>query len=163
MVQPIPINQSNDDILILESQIRECFGRVGWSHKTHEKCADIYAERQKKLKLSEIVLSALTTTSLLSSVFGDQKIGTIIGAFLSTVVLGLTVYTKDFDLGKISKSHVDTAKKLWHIRELYISLIADIKTNNFTSSEVKLVRDRLQEELNLIYLNAPELLIKHMN
>jgi len=155
MVQPIPINQSNDDIRILESQIRECFGRVVWSHKTHEKCADIYAERQKKLKLSEIVLSALTTTSLLSSVFGDQKIGTIIGAFLSTVVLGLTVYTKDFDLGKISKSHVDTANKLWHIRELYISLIADIKTNSLTFSEVKLVRDRLQEELNLIYLNAP--------
>ena len=102
MVQPTPINQSNDDIRILESQIRECFGRVVWSHKTHEKCADIYAERQKQLKVSEIVLSALTTTSLLSSVFGDQKIGTIVGAFLSTVVLCLTIYTKDFDLGKIS-------------------------------------------------------------
>jgi len=155
MVQPIPINQSHDDIRILESQIRECFGRVVWSHKTHEKCADIYAERQKKLKLAEIFLLALTTTSLLSSVVGDQKIGTIIGAFLSTVVLCLTIYTKDFDLGKISKSHVDTANKLWHIRELYISLIADIKTKTITFSEVKSVRDRLQEELNSIYLNAP--------
>jgi len=119
MAQPIPINNS-DDIQILESQIRECFGRVVWTHKTHEKCADIYFERQKSLKTIEIIVSALTTTSLMSSVFGEQKIGTIIGAIFSTITLGLTIYTKDFDLGKTSKSHVDTASKLWNVRELYM-------------------------------------------
>ncbi|MEH0992030.1 hypothetical protein V7J87_28835, partial [Klebsiella pneumoniae] len=31
----------NEDRLILEGQIRECYGRVVYSHKTHEKCADI--------------------------------------------------------------------------------------------------------------------------
>jgi hypothetical protein len=44
MVPPIPqTNQINNDdsIKVLESQIRECFGRVVFSHKTHEKCSDI--------------------------------------------------------------------------------------------------------------------------
>lgn len=69
MVQPIQTDQSNhDNIKILESQIRECFGRVVFTHKTHEKCSDIYAEQLKTLKVSEITLSALTTTSLLTSV-----------------------------------------------------------------------------------------------
>lgn len=146
---------SDNQIKILESQIRECFGRVVFTHKTHEKCADTYAARLATIKLSEIILSALTTTSLLTSIFGEQKIGTIIGAILSTIILGITVYTKDYDLGKLSKSHADTAQKLWNIREIYISLIADIKSGILTSSEIKKERDKLQKMLNEAYSNAP--------
>jgi hypothetical protein len=149
-------SQNNDEsVKILESQIRECFGRVVWSHKTHEKSSDIYAEQLKNLKLFEIVLSALTTTSLLSSVFGEQKIGTIIGTILSTIILGITIYTKDYDLGQISKSHADTASKLWNIRELYISLIADIKAGNLTIDQVKFQRDELQNSLSIVYQSSP--------
>lgn len=50
---------------ILEAQIRECFGRVVYSHKTQEKCADIILSLHKKLKLFLIVISAIVTTSLL--------------------------------------------------------------------------------------------------
>lgn len=157
MVQPTQANQtdSGDSIKILESQIRECFGRVVFTHKTHEKCSDIYAERLKKLKLFEIILSALTTTSLLSSVFGEQKVGTIIGTILSTIILGITIYTKDYDLGQISKNHADVANKLWNIRELYISLIADIKSDILSIEQIKLRRDELQKSLNLVYQNSP--------
>ncbi len=157
MGQTIQTNQTNNDdnIKILESQIRECFGRVVFTHKTHEKSSDIYAEQLKKLKLFEIALSALTTSSLLSSVFGEQKIGTIIGAILSTIILGLTIYTKDYDLGQIAKSHAEAANKLWNVRELYISLLADIKSNNLTIDQIKSKRDKLQESLNVIYQNAP--------
>lgn len=157
MVQPTQTNQidSGDSIKILESQIRECFGRVVFTHKTHEKCSDIYAEQLKKLKLFEIILSALTTTSLLSSVFGEQKVGTIIGTILSTIILGITIYTKDYDLGQISKNHADVANKLWNIRELYISLIADIKSDILSIEQIKLRRDELQKSLNLLYQNSP--------
>jgi hypothetical protein len=156
MVQTTPINQSdNDNIRILESQIRECFGRVVFTHKTHEKCSDIYARQLKELKLSEVTLSALTTTSLLTSIFGDQKIGTIIGAILSTITLGITIYTKDLDLGKLANSHADVANQLWNIRELYISLIADIKSNNLPVEQIKQKRDELHKSLHIIYSNAP--------
>jgi len=156
MVQPIQTNQpNNDDIIILESQIRECFGRVVWTHKTHEKCSDIYSEQLKKLKVVEIILSALTTTSLLTSVLGEQKIGTIIGAILSTIILGITIYTKDYDLGQISKSHADTANELWNTRELYISLLADIKAGSLTVAQIKQKRNELQESLHVIYKKAP--------
>ena len=56
MVQPSQSNPANNsDITVLESQIRECYGRVVWTHKTHEKCADIYAAQLKALKRTEIV------------------------------------------------------------------------------------------------------------
>ena len=79
MVQPSQSNPANNsDITVLESQIRECYGRVVWTHKTHEKCADIYAAQLKALKTTEIVLSALTTTSLLTSIFVAQKWGQLL-------------------------------------------------------------------------------------
>ena len=154
MVQPIPMfNQP--EVKILESQIRECFGRVVWTHKTHEKCSDIYAEQLKSLKTKEILLSAITTTSLLVTIFGDSKIAAIVAAICSTIILVINIYTRDYDLGKLSKSHADVAGKLWNIRESYISLLADIKIGSLTVDEIKLKRDGLQELLRLVYQNAP--------
>ena len=33
------------ELSILEGQLRECYGRTVYSHKTHEKCADILLAR----------------------------------------------------------------------------------------------------------------------
>ena len=55
---------------VLESQLRECFGRVAYSHKTHEKCADIALRRLSLIKVFQIVLSAVTTGGLLAVLFG---------------------------------------------------------------------------------------------
>ncbi|MCT7971228.1 SLATT domain-containing protein [Laspinema olomoucense] len=153
MVQPIPNNQA--EIKILESHVRECFGRVVWSHKTHEKCSDIYAAQLNFWKTGEIILSAITTTSLLVTIFGNSKIPAIIAAFFSTIVLGINIYTRDYDLGKLSKTHADVAIKLWNIRESYISLIADIKLGVLTGDNIRLKRDELQELLSQVYQNAP--------
>ena len=157
MVNTTPINSNNNaqNIKILESQIRECFGRIVWTHKIHEKCSDIYAEQLKQLKIIEIVLSALTTTSLLSSILIDQKVGTIIGVLFSTIILIITIYTKDYDLGKLSQNHAEVAHELWNIRESYLSLITDIKANILSFEQIQIRRDKLQKQTNKVYENAP--------
>jgi len=67
-------SQTNmEKINILEAQIRECFGRVVYSHKTQEKCADFLFSLNKKLKLTQIILSAIITTSLFVEIFGDKS------------------------------------------------------------------------------------------
>ena len=48
------------DRLSLESQIRECYGRVAYSHKTRERMADHFTIRLSWVKWGQIVLSALT-------------------------------------------------------------------------------------------------------
>ena len=55
--------------IILESQIREIYGRVIYTHKTHEKCADVLKTRHDWIKFAEIALSAATTTSVLVVLF----------------------------------------------------------------------------------------------
>ena len=44
---------------VLEGQLRECFGRVVYSHKTHEKQADIFVKWLSRIKLWQIILSAV--------------------------------------------------------------------------------------------------------
>lgn len=142
-------------IIVLEAQIRECFGRVVYSHKTQEKCADIVLKLHKRIKFWLIILSAVTTTSLLIALLGDNKIATVIGAVLSTVLFALTSYSKDYDMGEIAQKHINSANKLWNIRETYLSLLTDINIRNISPNEIIEKRDTLQAELLSIYSGAP--------
>lgn len=148
------VNRDNQsDKLIF--QIRELYGRTTYTHKAHEKCADIYHKRLHTMKVAQIVLSALTTGSLLLAIFGDEKIGTVLGAVLSTALFGLNLYLKDYDLGELAQKHISVAARIWNIREAYLSLLTDLATGKIDFSDAMKSRDKYQEELSAIYQNAP--------
>src|SRR3954470_3016451 len=87
---------------ILEGQLRECFGRVVYTHKTHEKAADILLTRLSRVKLWQIILSALTTGGFIAAISGVvNTVGALIGVIVSTALLVLNAYTKDYDLGEL--------------------------------------------------------------
>jgi len=140
---------------ILESQIRECFGRVVYSHKTQEKCADIVLKLHKRLKLLLIIISAIVTTSLLIKLFGDQEWALMVGVILSTMLFGLNTYMKDYDLGEISQKHSNAANELWDIRETYLSMLTDIKADQLSINQIISQRDELQKRLFNIYSGSP--------
>lgn len=135
-----------DSKAILEGQLRECFGRVVYSHKTHEKCADILLARLSTIKLWQIILSA---------VFGAGKTGAIVGILVSTILLVLNAYTKDYDLGELSQKHRQAAADLWIIREKYLSLITDLRMGAKSIEILQNERDVLLEELYSVYSGAP--------
>ena len=140
---------------ILESQIRECFGRVVYSHKTQEKCADIVLILHKRLKLLLIIISAIVTTSLLIKLFGAFEWALMVGVVLSTILFGLNTYMKDYDLGEISQKHTNAANELWDIRETYLSLLTDIKASQLSINQIISQRDELQKRLFNIYSGSP--------
>jgi hypothetical protein len=142
-------------IEVLKAQIRECFGRVVYSHKTQEKCADIVLSLHRKLKLFLIVISAIVTTSLLVKLFGDQQWALFLGVVLSTILFGLNTYMKDYDLGEISQKHTNAANELWDIRETYLSLLTDLKADQLSVNQIINQRDELQKRLHNIYSGSP--------
>src|SRR5207302_1150583 len=71
---------------VLEGQLRESYAHVVYSHKTHEKCADILLHRLSTIKLWQIILSALTTGGFISTFFGSGNVGAAIGIVLSTAL-----------------------------------------------------------------------------
>jgi alpha-beta hydrolase superfamily lysophospholipase len=138
----------------LEDQLREMYGRVAYTHKTHEKMADGYVARYKTIKSFEIVLSALSAGSLLFAVWGDSRPATILGAVLSTLLLGLNLYFKEATLGEQAQIHAETASKLWGIRERLLSLLIDMDDGR-APDEVRHERDRLNQDLESLYKSAP--------
>ena len=146
---------TTDNISVLEGQLRECYGRVVYSHKTHEKCADILLERQGCIKLWQITLSAVVTGGIVSTFFGTKELGAAISAVLSVILLTLNAYTKDYDLGKIAQKHRQAGSDLWIIREKYLSLLTDIRVGDVALESIRAQRDALTEELHSVYAGAP--------
>jgi len=140
---------------LFESQLKDCYGKVVYSHKTHEKMADITLKWLSYIKIGQIFLSAATTTTLLYTIFGNGKISTIIAAISSTILLGITLYTKDYDLGEISQKHSEAANNLWLIRESFLSLIFDTRSGDLDIKELREIRDKLNQQLKDIYSGAP--------
>lgn len=148
--------EANSPYKLLESQIREIYGRVVYTHKTHEKCADILKERSDCIKYTEIILSAATTTSLLVVVFGDDKCFQFIAALCSTALLCLTLYSKDFNLLAIAEKHKQAALDILEIRESLLSLLVDIRIENKSIEQLQLIRDNLNTQLVNTYRGAPK-------
>ncbi|KAF7960296.1 hypothetical protein AWV80_35000 [Cupriavidus sp. UYMU48A] len=138
----------------MEGQVREMYGRAAYTHKTHQKMADHYIARYKRIKVAEIVLSAATASSLLLATFGDKPIGTIIGAVLSTILLGFTLYFKEASLGEQAQLHTEVGAKLWGVREALLSLLVDMQDGR-PVHEVRGERDRINALLEDIYKAAP--------
>ena len=132
----------------IESQVRECYGRVVYSHKTHEKRADVLLKRLGIIKLLQIVLSSISTAGFLTTLIGGaERIGSMIGASFSAILLCLTLYTKNYDLGELAQKHRRAAADLWFIREKYLSLITDLRTGQESPEKITARRNALLEEL----------------
>ncbi|MCG8905604.1 SLATT domain-containing protein [Pseudomonas sp. DP-17] len=144
------------DLTHLEAQVRECFGRAIYTHKTHEKMADRCAASLRNWKIFQIAIAALTASSaLISAIFG-QDWAKMAAAALSFLTLIISGYMKGFDPGGTAQKHRDTASSIWAIRESYLSLITDMKSNAISYEKAAERRDELQQKLASIYENAPQ-------
>ena len=135
--------------------MRECYGRVVYSHKTHEKCADILLSRLAAIKFWQIVLSAVAAAGCIAVVFGTGPVGAWVGALVSTSLLAVNTYTKNQDLGELSQKHRQAGADLWIVREKYLSLITDLKMGTQPVETIQIARDKLLEELHAVYSGAP--------
>ncbi len=140
---------------LIEGQVRECYGRVVYSHKTHEKCGDILLECLGKIKLLQIVLSSITTAGFIAVIFGAGPVGAMIGILVSTTLLVLNAYTKNYDLGELAQKHRQAAADLWLIREKYLALVTDLRVGKESLEKITNRRDALLEDLHGVYLGAP--------
>lgn len=146
---------------ILEAQLRECYGRIIYTHKTHEKQADIIIKSDNCIQWCKVIISAIISVGLLNSIFdikylvGYKEIGLIISTILSTILLILNTYTKSNNLGELAQKHRQAGADLWLIREKYLSLLTDLNINNVSLDEIIKRRDELLQEQYLLYKAIP--------
>jgi hypothetical protein len=143
------------EFTVLEDQIRECFGRVVYSHKAHEKMADACTRTLRRYKLAQIFVGALTTSGVVSIVFTDNLWLKLATAAVSLVSLWLSGYTKNIDPGGSAEKHREVATALWDVRESYLSLLTDLRRQSISDNEAIQKRDALQKKLGVVYRSAP--------
>ena len=149
------INDSPESKKVLEGQLRECFGRAVYSHKTQEKCADILVKYLSRIKLGQIILSAITTAGCISVLFGATKIGSIIASLVSAILLCLNLYQKNYNIAEMAQKHKQAANDIWLVREKYQSLITDVAIGNKSLEAIQQERDVLMKKLHSVYSGAP--------
>lgn len=151
-----PPIQSPDARYELESQLRDCYGRVSYGHKTHEKMAERDNKYLKRTKWATIVLSAVTAGGAIAVIIDKSTaFYAVITAIFATMSVILSSYLKDIDPGSSAQKHREAASKLWNVRETYLSLLADIRDGSIPLENIRKRRDSLQAELLKIYSSAP--------
>ena len=87
--------------------------------------------------------------------FGAGDVGALVSVLVSTLLLALNAYTKDYDLGELSQKHRQAGADLWIIREKYLSLITDLRMGRKPVERAQVERDNLLKELHATYSGAP--------
>ncbi|MGI6871821.1 SLATT domain-containing protein [Amycolatopsis sp. 3B14] len=142
----------------LLAQVREAFGRVVYSHKTHEKQADICFGRYRWQQGVLVAFTAVSTGTFLASVLGmlgNQVLTSLATSFIALVVSALSLASKSFKFSEESEAHHKIASRLWDVRESYLSLIADLMSGATAPAAARARRDELQEATRAAYADAP--------
>ncbi|MGK4040888.1 SLATT domain-containing protein [Heyndrickxia oleronia] len=154
--------------------ILELYGRIVYSHKTHEKAIERLTKKTKNTKLVQIILLSITSagiigslTDLLSPLFNTYSRASI---YYNLVIIGLTLVATGFSIFDLCSSDKDdlyshkvAASKFLYIRDKYLVLIADYKDKLITDHQLLEHRDKLYLELSKLHDECPKTTKKDYN
>lgn len=143
---------------LLLAQVREAYGKVVYTHKTHEKQADLCFRYHRLQRGGLVVLTAISSGTFLAALLNlvwDQQGAALVTSFIALLVTALNLGTKTFRYGAEAQRHRDVASRLWDVRESYLSLITDLMSDAIGLELARERRDELQETLREIYSDAP--------
>lgn len=149
---------SQPDREILLAQIRESYGRVVYTHKTHEKQADLYFQKHRCQQRFFVGLTALSSGTFLVALLGlvvDEVWASLVTSFVALLISGVNLSVKTFQYGEETQKHRDAAAQVWNLRESYLSLITDLRAGTKTLDEARARRDQLQQQALEVYSAAP--------
>jgi hypothetical protein len=142
----------------LLAQVRESFGRVVYSHKTHEKQADICFSKHRWQQGVLIALTAISSGTFLAAVvglLGDPLLTSLATSSIALLVTWISLGAKTYRFADESDAHRGIASRLWDVRESYISLISDLMSGDVSDDQARARRDELQEATRAAYADAP--------
>ncbi len=139
----------------LEDLARNLYANVFWTHKIHEKQAEIHECWFRWLSVFNIIFAAATSAGIISLVFTDPKwlkVGSAVTAFITTA---LSAYLALFDLKSLARDNKATATKLVCLRNELLTMMAKIKFKKQPVQELLNDFCTLQKQVHEVYKEAP--------
>lgn len=141
--------------LTLVDHLRMTFGHVIYTHRVHTQLAARYAKWHRWSLGAEALLvltAALSSIALVSTMNGALAIVPAVAASAAACVLAVRLM---LDLEGRAGAHRACGARLWHIREQFRAVLADLKDGHLTLDAARAERDVLMARLQAVYDNAP--------
>lgn len=141
--------------IILESAVRDVYDKVVWTHKAHEKQADIYATKYKRMETLRIFLSTVTSVGILTVIFRDELWLKILSSVVSLASTFISSFFKSFDLHSMFAQHKTAANSLLPFRDEFELLILRI---NLKMDSVEVIYEDFEDllhRLHVVYSEIP--------
>lgn len=134
---------------------RELYGRVVYSHKTHEQEREIWARKACTMNRINIMLTSLTTMFAVVSAAVKPAWALILTALFAAATVGFTLYQSGFDpVGKETQHRVAAKELLW-IREQLLLLITQCHIQSSNLSQLERTLELVTREVTAVYKFAP--------
>lgn len=138
----------------LKVQIKENYGKVLYSYTTQIKKAEMLKFYNKLLTLIQIILSALTGTSLFSLLFINEQWISIVGTIISIALIIVTGISKSFMFVERADLHIKAHNLYWKTVQDYVSLITDF--DSLETVDIIKKRNHLIERTEFVNNIAPK-------
>ena len=141
--------------LTLVDHLRLTFGHVIYTHRAHTRLALRNARWNRWSQAGEALLmlaAAFSAIALIATGQSPYAIGTAASATAAVAILILRLVL-DFD--RRADAHRECAARLWHLREEYRALLADLKDGSITLESARERRDAVMRALHAVYQHAP--------
>ncbi len=138
---------------------KELYGRLIYSHKTHEKQREICSEGVVRTKWAAIILTGLTFFTASAAAFVPidlQNILVVITALLCAVSFAYSFFQLSFTPEKLVQEHRFTAKKLLSARDRMVFIIGELMDQSCYTENTKKKLEAINAEITLIYEYAPD-------
>lgn len=139
----------------IESVVRSVYGSVVWTHKIHEKQADIYEKKYKRIQFIKILTASITSAGIFSLFFSELmlvKIASVAVSFCSTFI---SLLFKSFDFLSMIEQHKAAAKNVLSIRDALRLLLLRIKLQKKSAMVLYDEFEEINNQLIKIYADAP--------
>ena len=143
------------DIEPILATARDLFGRVVYTHETHERERIIWSGRVCKINWWNIGLAILTTILAIVSAAFPSPVWLVLTAVSAGSTTGCALWQASNDpAGKEGQHHVAAKELLW-CRQQLLMLIADCQIASLPVDQLRRNLEMINRELHAVYKFAP--------
>lgn len=145
-----------DELTAILATARELYGRVVYTHKTHEKEREIWSGKVCWMNRVNIILTGITTVLAVISA-SLQPMWTMVSTALSAAAtVCFAIWPSNFDPAGKEARHRVAAKELLWLREQILLLITHCQSPGAPAEQLQRRLEMITQELTTAYKFVPD-------
>ena len=137
--------------------VRELYGRVAWTHKTHEKDRELWSGKVCQTRWINVGLIGITSFLATVGAISNSQTFFVVASIFGAVSTAFVVYQLSFNPERAEAEHRMTAKRLLYLRDQYLILIQEAMSERTPLGQLQNKLESLHRETSIVYEYAPDL------